>query len=180
MGMSELRKLFWAIVLIGNLAGCATSHTSPEKVSMWDLWFDDRLKGHLAERKLVLDDLRARVDLLAVSISHKTNELAVLQRDIDIASTQGIVADKELQSATQEIQARSVELTETQQRIAKLHAKIAQSEKSLHVAKNGVKGNTEAQKYKEEIERLENEAALLGRSIDRILLVRAKHGLQTK
>ena len=110
----------------------------------------------------------------------KTNELAVLQRDIDIASTQGIVADKELQSATQEIQARSVELTETQQRIANLHAKITQSEKNLYAAKHPAKGNTEAQKYKEEIERLENEAALLGRSIDRILLVRAKHGLQTK
>lgn len=147
---------------------------------MWDLWFDDRLKGHLAERKMVLDDLRARVDTLAMNVSQKTNELAALQRDIDVASTQGMIADKELQSATKEIQARSIELTETQQRIADLHAKIAQTEKNLKAAGSGINVNNETQKYKKEIVRLEGEAALLGRSIDRILLVRAKHGLQTR
>lgn len=147
---------------------------------MWDLWFDDRLKRHLAERRTVLDDLRARADTLAINVSRKTNELLDLQRDIDVANTKRVIADKELQSATKEIQARSIELTETQQRIADLQAKIARSEKNLKMAESGITVNTETQKYKEEIVQLEGEVALLGRSIDRILLVRAKHGLQTR
>ena len=172
-----MSKLLFAIFLIFNLQGCATSHTSAEKVSMWDLWDGDRLRGYLAERKLILDALRTRVDTLAVSISQKNNELMELQRDIDLANTQGAIADKELQSTTQKIQVLSLELNEKQRGITNLHAKIAQSEKSLKPSKND---NTEAQKYKDEVARLENEVAVLSRSIDRILLVRAKHGLQTK
>jgi chromosome segregation ATPase len=147
---------------------------------MWELWFNDRLQEHLAERKTVLDSLRERVDNLVMSISQKTNELAALERDIDVTSAQNIAADRALQGTREEIQARTTELREMKQNISVLHEQLAQSERNLQSGNRVQDSNAKVQEHQHEIARLENEVALLGRSIDRILLVRAKHGLQTK
>lgn len=171
----------WIIGSIFCLTGCATSHTSAEKVSPWDLWSGDRLQQHLAERKLALDALRARVNKLAIDISQKTDELGALKRDMDAANADSAAADRTLQKTREDIQIRSAELSDIQRNILLLQEQIAHSERNLQSGKyTPTTDSTEVQKHREEISRLESEVALLGRSIDRILLVRAKHGLQTK
>lgn len=173
---------FVAIVLSLVLSGCATTtETHPTRVSAGDLWYgSDRLDAYLESRRKELRNMQMHAASLEAQLGAHKSELVSLDLALSKEQSQTSQVDRERQQLEQQVKQKLAELNDKEQEVQQLNAQMAQLESDLSTAKDKRAIQNQMAGFEVEIEDLESEIALLERSIDRILVVRAKHGLETE
>ena len=173
---------FPLIALSIILTGCATTtETNPARVSAGDLWYgSERLEAYLESRRKELGDMQAHASSLGTKLELRKDELVRLDTALRGEQAKTGQVDRKRQLLEQEVQQKLAELNKKEQEVQKLKSELAQLESDLHKAQDKRAVNTQMAEFEVEIEDMEAEIAVLERSIDRILVVRAKHALETE
>ena len=180
--MISFRLRLLGLVVSVMISGCATSETDAAKLSTWELLFGrERLQSHL-------DDKRDRVDRLtdrAVSLSTRLQEKRTVLRQLDAelaakARRSGELSDEEtslreeLDVERRKLEALRAELHTRQEELNRLRRELESREGTTGALEREVAENERA------IATLGDEIAILERAIERLLLARARHGLETE
>jgi chromosome segregation ATPase len=173
---------FIAIALSLLVSGCSTTtETHPTRVSAGDLWYgSDRLDAYLESRRKELKRMQSQAALLEVQLGARKSEMINLDSILRKEQANATQIDIERQRLESEVSQKLTELKNKEQEVQKLKTQMARLESDLSQAKDKRSVQNQMAGFEVEIEDLENEIAVLERSIDRILVTRAKHGLETQ
>ena len=178
-----MRIILYMVLLVG-LTGCATTtETHPTRVSSADLWWgSDRLDAYLESRRGELQKLQGQASQLESRLYEREQELAKLNMRLKQETAKTAEAENKQRLVEQEVRAKQSQLNDIQTEVSGLKRKMSQLEVRLSNAeeKNKQRIKERIAEYEVAIEDLEGEVIVLERSIDRILLVRAKHAMESE
>ena len=170
-------------LLMALVTACATTQTHPARVSAWDLTVGKgRLDAYVESRRQELARLQEQALNLEKRLQIKENELAVLDEQLGKETALARKAGNKQNAAEQQVLAQKTELNNIKQEIAVLKQKISEQETLLGNVKEENKRRIREtiMAYEVEIEDLDAEISVLERAIDRIVLLRTKHALETE
>ncbi|WP_177419863.1 hypothetical protein [endosymbiont of Lamellibrachia barhami] len=174
--------LFILVAIV--LTGCATTkETHPTRVSAGDLWWgNDRLEAYLESRKRELKSMQKHALLLESRLYDREEKLKSLDRSLKAESAKAENIEHKQREIERAVSKKRTELARVVKEVKGLKVELAKFESLLATAKERDKQIVKERmaEYEVEIEDLGAEVAVLERSIDRILLVRAKHALETE
>lgn len=165
------------IALLG-LAACTTNETAPSKVSWGDLAEGKRLDAHLEGKRRELRALSQEAEGLSERLNRRRDDLAIAARTLSTESAKSAEAKRDERKINADIQSAQKKLEALEASIRLLRLDI----EKLGLQKNKLENRREATRLiarrQIEVKKLEKEVVNLERAIERILLVRAKHGLK--
>ena len=164
------------------ISGCvATAETDPQRVSWNDLFFDHRIQNHLEDRKKFLaergQELRNLEDGLSV-MKKKLEDHSLLVPQLRQSSEQLKQEHSQLESA---IMKQRKELENKVGRVEVLKQRRDELITSL-TGPQTIQGESSIKlaEYEHEINQLKEEVSVLETTIDRIILSRTIHSLETE
>lgn len=164
-----------------SLSACATNETDPAKVSMYDLWFgQDRLEQHLVDKRRELDELVAKTELIYQRIRAKSKKLAALESSIAEETASGDELFDRKNEMLLAVSQQEKQLVAHRASLKTLNEQLVSTQELLVNMADPAEVQVEISRYEKEISDLENNIALQERAIDRILIARAKHELETE
>jgi chromosome segregation ATPase len=177
--MSRLsRNLFCLAAIVMGGVACVSQETDPTRVTWGDLAEGKRLNSYLESRKADLAKLDAEARGLSSTLQQRQATLDAVEaalvtaeRDASASATELTAIRNELARSNQQLAAAKTQAAELQAQVSSLRANLLQLQDKRaaqeQIALNEVK-----------LQRLQGEVEVLERSIERTLLVRARHALQ--
>ena len=170
-------SLFGALFLT---SACTTTETNPATVSWGDLIYGERLDSHLQQRLKVLEDLKQKVASLENRLLNSEGELDKLNLKLIGLKNNSIQLNHLRNQLLSDIQNKKKELATMTTRMKELKQKEGDLRESFSRLHDQRTVNEQLASYKIEISQLEGDISNLERSIERTILLRAKHALESQ
>lgn len=176
--MSKFRSVAIVAVVMLSLTACTTNETAPSKVSWGDLAEGKRLDAHLESKRRELRALSQEAAGLSERLNRRRGDLASAARALSSETAKSAEAKREERRINADIQRAQQKLEALESRIKQ----IRRDTEELRSQKSKLEDRRAATRLiarrEIEVKNLEKEVVNLERTIERILLVRAKHGLK--
>lgn len=135
---------------------------------------------YLKARRKELQRMQEQASALETRLHKREKQLAVLERQLNRQNARTAKVERQQRALEEDVRKKRAESERMGHEISKLKQGLVAEEANLQTAKNKRAIRQKMAKYRVEIQDLESEVVVLERSIDRILLVRAKHALETE
>jgi chromosome segregation ATPase len=175
-----VRVLFASCAAVLACAACTSTATHPSEVTWGDLIEGDRLEAYLKSREADLKRLEAESASLTTQLSKSQASLDSVERALAAAEKTAKGSDAELVALRADVSRANEQLASARGRAADLEIRIAGLRAELKTLNHKTAVQERIAKNEVQLERLQGEVAMLERAVERTLVVRARHALQTE
>lgn len=161
-----------------SCAACVSTETDPARVTWGDLSEGKRLEAYLESRRADLTKLETEAQSLSAQLSRKEAALDSVDVALAAAEKDAHNSDAELSVIRQELTRANAQLTATRAKAAELQTRIATLRANLMQLQDKRAAQEQIALSEVQLKRLQGEVEMLERTIERTLLVRARHALQ--